>query len=96
VIQMADGAPALDAAAALREDANAVDRLCRLALRTYDAWRTTAAADALRVFVDGEERPIAADGTFDGRGRMVMARQGPMCTRVAPGEPLPFSDRRLA
>ena len=43
VVQMADGAPALDAGAALREDANAIDRLCRLALRTYDHWRTQAA-----------------------------------------------------
>jgi hyaluronoglucosaminidase len=96
VIQLPDGAPALDAGAALREDANAVDRLCRLALRTYDDWRTTAAGTPLRVFVDGEDRPVAGDGTFDGRGRMVMVRQGPLCTRVTPGEPLPFSDRRIA
>src|SRR6185437_14268044 len=59
VIQMPDGAPALDAAAALREDANAVDHLCRLALRTYDGWRTTAAGAPPRVFVDGEERTVA-------------------------------------
>jgi hyaluronoglucosaminidase len=39
VIQLADGSPGLDAAAAVREDANAIDRLCRLALRTYDEWR---------------------------------------------------------
>jgi hyaluronoglucosaminidase len=96
VIQLADGAPALDAGAALREDASAIDQLCRLALRTYDDWRTTAAGAPLRVFVDGEERPVAADGSFDGRGRMVMARQGPLCTRVAPGESLPFFDRRIA
>ncbi len=96
VIQMSDGAPALDAAAAVREDANAIDGLCRLALRTYDGWRTTAAEASLRVFVDGEERPVAADGTFDGRGRMVMVRQGPLCTRVVPGAPLPFSDPRFA
>ena len=96
VIQMPDGAPALDARAALREDANAIDGLCRLALRTYDDWRTRAAGTALGVFVDGEERPVAIDGTFDGRGRMVMVRQGALCTRVAPGQPLPFSDRRFA
>jgi len=39
VIQLADGSPGLDAAAAVREDANAIDALCRLALRTYDEWR---------------------------------------------------------
>jgi hyaluronoglucosaminidase len=96
VIQMPDGAPALDARAALREDANAIDWLCRLALRTYDDWRTRAAGTALQVFVDGEERPVAVDGAFDGRGRMVMVRQGPLCTRVAPDQRLPFSDRRRA
>ena len=96
VVQMADGSPALDARAAVREDANAIDRLCRLALDVYDAWRTGAAGQALRVFDDGEERAVEPDGTFDARGRMIMVRQGPLCTRVAPGEALPFSDRRLA
>ena len=96
VIQMPDGAPALDARAALREDASAIDRLCRLALATYDGWRTTAAGKPARAFVDGEERAVDTDGTFDGRGRMVMVRQGPLCTRVAPDAMLPFSDRRLA
>jgi hypothetical protein len=95
VIQMPDGAPALDARAAVREDANAIDQLCRLALHTYDEWRTTAAGTPLRVLVDGEDRPVADDGTFDGRGRTVMVSQGPLRTRVTPGEPLPFSDRRL-
>jgi hyaluronoglucosaminidase len=96
VIQMPDGAPALDARAALREDANAIDRLCRLSLATYDGWRTRAAASPIRVFADGEERAVADDGTFDGRGRMVVVRQGPLCTRVASDTSLPFSDRRLA
>ncbi len=95
VIQMPDGAPALDARAARREDANAIDRLCRLALDAYDQWRTTAAGTSLRVLVDGEERPVADDGTFDGRGRTIMVSQGPLCTRIAPGAPLPFSDRRV-
>ena len=96
VVQMADGSPALDIGAAVREDANAIDRLCRLALDVYDRWRTGAAGHPLRVFADGEERTVEADGTFDARGRMIMVRQGPLCTRVAPGEALPFSDRRLA
>jgi hypothetical protein len=96
VIQLADGSPGLDAAAAVREDANAVDRLCRLALRTYDEWRTTAAGEPVRVLVDGEERVVGADGDFDGRGAMVLVRQGPLCTRIDPEKPLPFNDSRLA
>ncbi len=40
VVQMPGGAgPALDVSAALREDANVIDRLCRLALNAYEAWR---------------------------------------------------------
>ena len=40
VVQLPNGAgPALDVSAALREDANVIDRLCRLALNTYEAWR---------------------------------------------------------
>jgi hyaluronoglucosaminidase len=40
VVQLPDGAgPALDVSASLRENANVVDRLCRLALNTYEAWR---------------------------------------------------------
>jgi len=96
VVQMADGAPALDAAAAVRENANAIDALCRLALSTYDTWRTTAADASLRVLVDGEERAVSAGGTFDGRGAMTLLRLGSLCTRVARGEELPFSDRRFA
>jgi hyaluronoglucosaminidase len=96
VMQMADGAPALDTRAALREDKNAVDALCRLALRTYDDWRTSAAGMALQVFVDDEERPIAADGTFDARGDSIVVRQGRFATHLECGTGLPFSDRRLA
>jgi hypothetical protein len=69
VIQLADGAPGLDAAAAVREDQNAVDRLCRLALCTYDDWRTRAAGHELKV--DGRvvsQGPCAtripADGVY--------------------------------
>jgi hypothetical protein len=50
----------------------------------------------VRVFVDGEERAMAADGSFDARGAMVLVRQGPHCTRIAPGQALPFRDARLA
>ncbi len=95
VIQLADGSPALDARAALREDANAIDALCRLSLRAYDRWRTTAAGTPARVLVDGVERPVAADGSFDGRGSALVVRQGPISSRFVAGAPLPFSDRRL-
>jgi hypothetical protein len=57
VIQLADGAPGLDAAGAVREDQNAIDRLCRLALRTYDDWRVRGAGYQLKV--DG---PLLSQG----------------------------------
>jgi hypothetical protein len=94
IVQLADGAPAVDAGAALRENANAIDALCRLALRTYDAWRFDA-AEPLRVFAGTEERACAPDGSFDGRGGPVTVRQGRAATTIAPGTTFPFSDRRL-
>jgi hyaluronoglucosaminidase len=95
VVQMPDGSPGLDAHAALREDANAIDALCRLALGTYDAWRTGDAGQPLRVAVDGSDRAFEADGTFDGRGTTITVSQGSVSTRVRAGASLPFSDRRL-
>lgn len=38
VVQLADGEPGLDVDLAVSENANAVDRLCRLALDAYRAW----------------------------------------------------------
>jgi len=39
VVQLPDGVgPALDVRASLREDANVIDRLCRLALEYYEGW----------------------------------------------------------
>lgn len=96
VIQLADGAPALDAALAVRENANAIDRLCRLALATYDNWRTTAADQPVRVLVDGDERAVADDGTFAGGGAMALVRQGRLSTRIAADTSLPFTEPRLA
>ena len=44
VVQLPDGAgPALDVSASLREDANVIDRLCRLALGFYEGWRRSPA-----------------------------------------------------
>jgi hypothetical protein len=100
VVQLADGLPALDAHAALREDANAIDALCRLALADYEQWRashdTTSGAASLRVFVDGQARAIDEHGCFDGRGEMVLARDDRSTTRISSGTLLPFRDRRLA
>jgi hyaluronoglucosaminidase len=46
VVQLPDGAgPALDVSASVRENANVVDRLCRLALATYEAWRRAPGAE---------------------------------------------------
>lgn len=44
VVQEPDGSMGLDTTLALREDANAIDRLCRFALRAYEAWRHRGAA----------------------------------------------------
>jgi hyaluronoglucosaminidase len=96
VVQLADGAPALDTGLALREDANAIDALCRLALRTYDDWRTEDSDQPVRVFVDGNERALNADGTFAADGDVILVRQGSACTRVDGRTTLPFTDRRLA
>ena len=96
VVQLRDGAPALDAGLAVREDGNAIDALCRLAMRTYDSWRTDDSDAPLRVFVDGEERAVGPDGGFDATGAMMLVRQGAGCTRLETNGALPFSDRRLA
>lgn len=97
IVACADGAPALDVAAAIVEDQNAIDRLCRLALALADDRRDDPdrACGPVQVYVDGAERPVAADGTFDGHGTMVLLRAGRAATRVGP-EPLPFRDSRLA
>jgi hypothetical protein len=39
VVQLPDGRPALDVGGSVREDASVIDRLCRLALADYEAWR---------------------------------------------------------
>jgi hyaluronoglucosaminidase len=46
IVQLPDGTgPALDVSASVRENANVVDRLCRLALTTYEAWRRAPGAE---------------------------------------------------
>jgi hypothetical protein len=94
VVQTDRGRPAVDVSLALLEDANVVDRLCRIALREYERWREDG-AESVRAFVDGEPRTVAADGTFDARGSMTMVRSGRLVTRARPGEELPVRDRRF-
>jgi hyaluronoglucosaminidase len=95
VVQLADGSPGVDIAAAVREDGSAIDALCRLALDEYAAW-SREPASKLRVFVDGEARPVADDGSFDARGDMVLVRDQRNATRIAAGDELPFRDARLS
>jgi hypothetical protein len=94
VVQTDAGRPAVDIDLALVEDANAIDRLCRIALREYERWRADG-DETIRVLVDGAERPIATDGTFDARGDMTLVRSGRLVTRVRVGEELPVRDRRI-
>ena len=94
VVQTASGRPAVDTAMALVEDANAIDSLCRIALREYERWRA-GGDESVRVLVDGAERAVSADGSFDAQGTMTLVRSGRLVTRVRPGEDLPVRDRRL-
>jgi hyaluronoglucosaminidase len=95
VVQLPDGRPALDVSLALREDANAIDRLCRLALDVYDGWQSEADAP-VKVYVDGERRETSDDGSFAGHGRVALVRCGSAVTRIRPGQQLPFRDSRFA
>jgi hyaluronoglucosaminidase len=95
VVQLADGKPGVDVRAAVREDCNAIDALCRLALEDYDAW-CTAPTNRVRVFVDGEARTVDAEGRFDARGDMVLVRDERTTTRVGTADRLPFRDARLS
>ncbi len=94
VVQTATGRPAVDIGLTLLEDGNAIDRLCRVALREYERWRE-GADETVRVFVDGDARAVDGDGTFDGRGETALLRSGRLCTRVRAGDTLPSRDRRL-
>jgi hyaluronoglucosaminidase len=59
VVQLPDGVgPALDVDASLREDANVIDRLCRLALDYYEAWVRNP---------DVEREPVTAPLPFHDR-----------------------------
>ena len=94
VVQTDSGRPAVDIDLAVIEDANAVDQLCRLALREYERWRVDA-DETVCALVDGVDRPIAADGSFDARGATTIVRSGRLATRARPDDALPVRDRRL-
>lgn len=93
VVQLADGRVGVDVALTVREDANAVDRLCRLALAVYDEW-SREPDDRVSVLVDGEPRPVGDDGSFDDSGTMALVRWGRYATRV--DGPLPTYEPRLS
>jgi hyaluronoglucosaminidase len=92
VVQLAGGLPGLDVRLAVREDENAIDALCRRALRAYEDWCRDAGA-AVAVVVDGDDRAPIADATFDARGSEILLYAGRQSTRV--DGPLPFRDGRL-
>jgi hyaluronoglucosaminidase len=95
VVQLDDSRPALDIGLAVREDASATDRLCRLALREYRAW--TANPDPeVRVEVGKSVLLVDSEGEFRAApGVAVFVTSGSSTTRVpAPGGP-PFPDVRL-
>ena len=97
VIQLADGSPALDTAAG-RPRGRERDRpaVPARAARPTTAGGRRPPDQPVRVLVDGEERAVADDGTFAGGGAMALVRQGPLCTRIAAGTELPFTEPRLA
>ena len=92
VVQLAGGLPGLDVALAVREDASAIDALCRLALASYADWTRDAGAP-IEAFVDGEPRAVSSTGAFDGSGREIRVRAA--CHETSAGPSLPFRDRRL-
>ena len=67
VVQLPDGRPALDVGTSLREDASAIDRLCRLALADYEAWRRAP----------GAAGQVAADGPVPFRDARLVEAGGP-------------------
>ncbi len=96
VVQLGDGRPALDVGLAVREDASATDRLCRLALREYRVW--TADPDPeVRVEVGASVLLVDSEAGFRAApGVAVLVSSGSSTTRVpAPGGP-PFADPRLS
>jgi hyaluronoglucosaminidase len=95
VVQLADGRQAVDVRLAVHEDANAVDRLCRLALAAYDAW-TRKPVEPLRVLADGATVDVAADGTFTtSAGAELMLLYGSDSTRLTAADGPPMFDPRL-
>ncbi len=105
VVQLSGGRPGLDVGLAVHEDANATDRLCRLALATYDAW-SRRPAEALEVTVEPNGSTLCLDDPAAGSRAGVVGfttdpalplllRTGPDTTCVAaPGGP-PLPDPRL-
>ncbi|HEX5615577.1 MAG TPA: beta-N-acetylglucosaminidase domain-containing protein [Acidimicrobiia bacterium] len=95
IVRTDDDRTVLDIDLAVRDDENAIDALCRLALEHYRAW-THHPVGALRVLVDGVERNVAVDGGFDADGAVALVRCGTFSTRVTGATEYPFTDARLS
>ncbi len=96
VVQLPDGRPAVDVMLAVRENASAIDRLCRLALDQYREW-TEDPVSEVRARCHWEPVPIQDDGTFtaDPAAPVVLAC-GRVTTRVPAASAPPFTDARLS
>jgi len=97
VVQLGDDArPGLDIDLAVVEGQSAIDRLCRLALRRYQAWAQRPPA-ALEVTADGRLVPLSADATFHvPDAHTLLVREGTAATALrVPAQGPPFPDTRL-
>jgi hypothetical protein len=94
VVRLADGRVALDLGLSVVRDANAVDRLCSLALDEYRSWCESPAGPVI-VRIDGEPEPADPDA-FALDGRSAILQLGAAATRVFDGIVYPFRDARLA
>jgi hyaluronoglucosaminidase len=95
IVQLPTGEPALDIDLALREDASAIDRLCRFALHEYrDALPDMGAPLCARAGLDSYA--VEPDGRFDVPPEVpIVVSWGRQLTRAdAPSSP-PFGDARL-
>jgi hyaluronoglucosaminidase len=95
VVQLPDGRPALDVRLAVRENASAIDHLCRRALEQYRQWTEDPVSD-VHARCHLEPLPIDADGTFRADPAYpVLLSCGGLTTRVRVSSAPPFNDARL-
>jgi hyaluronoglucosaminidase len=99
IVPLPDGRGALDVGLALHENESVVDRLCRVALDDYDAWRRAATEGAdggLQILTGARDVERQHDGTYLlAREETALVRSGARVTRLTPAGGPPFSDPRL-